>query len=120
MRSRAGSGKAERVQDFESHRAPPTQILEALEKIKAGERFDTVAAACSEDKARQGGDLGWKTRQEVVVRPGACPCVGSDPACNSAMLDSECDQKSITKASRLAQQSMCCTFPEECVTSSVL
>ncbi len=44
------------------------QILEALDKIKAGERFDTVAAACSEDKARQGGDLGWKTRQGVVVR----------------------------------------------------
>ena len=44
------------------------QILEALDKIKAGERFDTVAAVCSEDKARQGGDLGWKTRQEVVVR----------------------------------------------------
>ncbi len=44
------------------------QILEALDKIKAGERFDAVAAACSEDKARQGGDLGWKTRQEVVVR----------------------------------------------------
>ena len=52
-------------------RPPPSscmQILEALNKIKAGERFDTVAAACSEDKARQGGDLGWKTRQEVVVR----------------------------------------------------
>jgi NIMA-interacting peptidyl-prolyl cis-trans isomerase 4 len=46
---------------------PSMQILEALEKIKAGERFDVVAAACSEDKARQGGDLGWKTRQEVVV-----------------------------------------------------
>ena len=44
------------------------QILEALDKIKAGERFDAVAAACSEDKARQGGDLGWKTRQDVVVR----------------------------------------------------
>ena len=25
-----------------------------------------VAQQCSEDKARQGGDLGWKTRQEVV------------------------------------------------------
>jgi len=51
-----------------SREASCTQILEALDKIKAGERFDTVAAACSEDKARQGGDLGWKTRQEVVVR----------------------------------------------------
>ena len=52
------------------------QILEALDKIKAGERFDTVAAACSEDKARQGGDLGWKTRQEVVVRAQLLRLVG--------------------------------------------
>ena len=58
--------------------APSLQILEALEKIKAGERFDTVAAACSEDKARQGGDLGWKTRQEVVVRSAASRRVDLD------------------------------------------
>ena len=64
------------------------QILEALARLQAGEKFDQVssdsellveraasrahhtsaqvAAQCSEDKARQGGDLGWKTRQEVV------------------------------------------------------
>ena len=28
--------------------------------------FVQVAAALSEDKARQGGDLGWKSRQDVV------------------------------------------------------
>ena len=28
--------------------------------------FIQVAAAFSEDKARQGGDLGWKSRQDVV------------------------------------------------------
>lgn len=42
------------------------QILEALDKIKSGEKFDAVASQYSEDKARSGGDLGWKTRQEVV------------------------------------------------------
>ncbi|KAK9815585.1 hypothetical protein WJX72_006294 [[Myrmecia] bisecta] len=43
-----------------------SKILEALSKIKAGEQFATVAAQYSEDKARQGGDLGWKRRQDVV------------------------------------------------------
>jgi hypothetical protein len=42
------------------------QILEALEKINSGQKFDAVASQYSEDKARSGGDLGWKTRQEVV------------------------------------------------------
>lgn len=40
----------------------PGKILEALEKIKAGQKFPDVAAAYSEDKARQGGDLGWQIR----------------------------------------------------------
>ena len=38
------------------------KILEAMEKIKAGQKFPDVAAAYSEDKARQGGDLGWQIR----------------------------------------------------------
>ena len=42
------------------------QILEAQQRIAAGEHFATVAGEMSEDKARQGGDLGWKGRQEVV------------------------------------------------------
>ncbi|BDA50053.1 Peptidyl-prolyl cis-trans isomerase NIMA-interacting 4 [Coccomyxa sp. Obi] len=42
------------------------KALQALEKIKSGEQFATVAAEFSEDKARQGGDLGWKSRQDVV------------------------------------------------------
>ncbi len=43
--------------------------------IFKGERFDKVASQMSEDKARQGGDLGWKVRgsmtglfQEAAVR----------------------------------------------------
>ncbi|CAK0786677.1 hypothetical protein CVIRNUC_009891 [Coccomyxa viridis] len=43
-----------------------SKVLEALDKVKGGEQFASVAAAFSEDKARQGGDLGWKSRQDVV------------------------------------------------------
>lgn len=42
------------------------KILEALEKLKAGQKFPEVAAAYSEDKARQGGDLGWQIRGSMV------------------------------------------------------
>ena len=35
---------------------------DALAKIRAGTKFDEVAREFSEDKARQGGSLGWKTR----------------------------------------------------------
>ncbi|KAL4881313.1 hypothetical protein BJY04DRAFT_63365 [Aspergillus karnatakaensis] len=35
---------------------------EALEKLRNGGKFDDVAREYSEDKARQGGSLGWKTR----------------------------------------------------------
>ncbi|RMZ83670.1 hypothetical protein DV738_g1012, partial [Chaetothyriales sp. CBS 135597] len=35
---------------------------EALAKLRNGAKFDEVAREYSEDKARQGGSLGWKTR----------------------------------------------------------
>ncbi|KAL3461518.1 hypothetical protein BJX64DRAFT_289312 [Aspergillus heterothallicus] len=35
---------------------------EALEKLRNGGKFDEVAREYSEDKARQGGSLGWKVR----------------------------------------------------------
>ena len=35
---------------------------EALTKLRDGGKFDEVAKEYSEDKARQGGSLGWKTR----------------------------------------------------------
>ena len=35
---------------------------EALTKLRNGAKFDDVAREFSEDKARQGGSLGWKTR----------------------------------------------------------
>jgi len=35
---------------------------EALAKLREGAKFDDVARVFSEDKARQGGSLGWKVR----------------------------------------------------------
>lgn len=43
-----------------------SKSLEALEKIKSGMKFNEVAAQYSEDKARNGGDLGWMTRGSMV------------------------------------------------------
>ncbi len=43
-----------------------SKCLEALEKIKAGEKFNEVASKYSEDKARSGGSLGWMTRGSMV------------------------------------------------------
>ncbi|KAM7093309.1 peptidyl-prolyl cis-trans isomerase NIMA-interacting 4-like [Molossus nigricans] len=40
--------------------------MEALEKLKAGMRFNEVAIQHSEDKARQGGSLVWMTRGSMV------------------------------------------------------
>ncbi|EAT48088.1 AAEL000852-PA [Aedes aegypti] len=42
------------------------KILEALEKLKEGQSFNVVATNYSEDKARQGGDLGWQIRGAMV------------------------------------------------------
>ncbi|KAM0735915.1 Peptidyl-prolyl cis-trans isomerase NIMA-interacting 4 [Formica fusca] len=43
-----------------------SKILEALGKLKTGQKFNEVAATYSEDKARSGGDLGWMTRGSMV------------------------------------------------------
>ncbi|KAH8928338.1 FKBP-like protein, partial [Atractiella rhizophila] len=40
--------------------------LTAIERLKAGESFDKVASDVSEDKARQGGSLGWMNRGSMV------------------------------------------------------
>lgn len=39
---------------------------EALAKLASGTKFDDVAREFSEDKARQGGSLGWKTRASML------------------------------------------------------
>ncbi|KAK0748762.1 hypothetical protein B0T21DRAFT_447428 [Apiosordaria backusii] len=38
----------------------------AIERLKAGESFKTVAEEMSQDKARQGGSLGWKTKGSLL------------------------------------------------------
>jgi len=43
-----------------------SKILEAMERLKAGDKFNEVAAKYSEDKARSGGDLGWQTLGQMV------------------------------------------------------
>jgi NIMA-interacting peptidyl-prolyl cis-trans isomerase 4 len=40
---------------------------EALTKLKEGGKFDDIAREFSEDKARQGGLLGWKTRGSLIA-----------------------------------------------------
>lgn len=43
-----------------------SRILEALAALRAGSSFASVAEKFSEDKARQGGSLGWMTRGSMV------------------------------------------------------
>ncbi|GAA6008710.1 hypothetical protein JCM11491_003407 [Sporobolomyces phaffii] len=43
-----------------------TKSLEAEEKLKEGVSFDKVATEYSEDKARQGGSLGWLIRTAMI------------------------------------------------------
>ncbi|XP_040329030.1 peptidyl-prolyl cis-trans isomerase NIMA-interacting 4-like [Herpailurus yagouaroundi] len=59
-----GSGSAVKVRHIlcEKH----GKIMEAMEKLKSGIRFNEVAIQYSEDKARQEGDLGWMTRGTMV------------------------------------------------------
>ncbi|KAG6042464.1 Peptidyl-prolyl cis-trans isomerase pin4 [Claviceps sp. Clav50 group G5] len=41
---------------------------EALAKLRDGVKFDEVARSYSEDKARQGGALGWKTKGSLDAK----------------------------------------------------
>merc|ERR1711944_61844 len=43
-----------------------SKAMEALEKLKAGEKFNVVATTYSEDKAKAGGDLGWMVRGSML------------------------------------------------------
>lgn len=42
------------------------KILEALQMLKDGNSFASVAEKYSEDKAKQGGSLGWLARGGMV------------------------------------------------------
>lgn len=74
-----GKGKAAAADDSKSKLKPATSINvrhmlfekhskkeEALEKLREGAKFDDVAREMSEDKARQGGSLGWKVRGSLM------------------------------------------------------
>ena len=37
-----------------------------MARIENGEKFNVVAGEMSEDKAKSGGDLGWKQRTDLV------------------------------------------------------
>ena len=43
-----------------------SQIADAMARLAAGESFDKVARELSQDKARQGGSLGWQLRGAMV------------------------------------------------------
>ncbi|PVZ99672.1 hypothetical protein BB558_004311 [Smittium angustum] len=43
-----------------------SKAMEAIEKLIEGMKFDAVAQQYSEDKAKQGGSLGWMVRGSMV------------------------------------------------------
>ena len=43
-----------------------SKIVEALEKLKAGMKFNEVAATYSEDKARSGVSITWKYQNAII------------------------------------------------------
>ena len=43
-----------------------SKCLEAMAKLEAGEKFNEVASKFSEDKARNGGSLGWMVRIAII------------------------------------------------------
>ncbi|XP_043916339.1 peptidyl-prolyl cis-trans isomerase NIMA-interacting 4-like [Protopterus annectens] len=60
-----GAGSAVKVRHIlcEKH----SKVREAMKKkLKSGVLFSEVASKYSEDKARQGGNLGWMTRGSLV------------------------------------------------------
>lgn len=60
----AGKGNAVKVRHILCEKQG--KIAEAMEKLKAGQGFNEVATAFSEDKARDGGNLGWMVRGSMV------------------------------------------------------
>ncbi|XP_027630352.1 peptidyl-prolyl cis-trans isomerase NIMA-interacting 4-like [Tupaia chinensis] len=63
-----GDGNAIKVRHILCKKCSGNQhkIMEAMEKLKSGMKFNKVVTQYSEDKARQGGDLSWMIRGSVV------------------------------------------------------
>ncbi|XP_055957901.1 peptidyl-prolyl cis-trans isomerase NIMA-interacting 4-like [Patella vulgata] len=64
VKEKKGTGTAVKVRHILCEKQ--SKILEALQKLKDGGKFNEVASKYSEDKARSGGDLGWMTRGSMV------------------------------------------------------
>ncbi|RKP04087.1 hypothetical protein CXG81DRAFT_8773 [Caulochytrium protostelioides] len=70
--SGGGSGESTAVKGAQSLKvrhilcAKHSRAAEAIAELKAGKRFDHVAAAFSDDKAKSGGALGWMTKGAMV------------------------------------------------------
>lgn len=62
--TKAKGGTAVKVRHILCEKQSKAQ--QAIEKLENGMKFNEVAAEFSEDKARQGGDLGWMTRGSMV------------------------------------------------------
>uniref|UniRef100_T1K0S9 Peptidyl-prolyl cis-trans isomerase n=1 Tax=Tetranychus urticae TaxID=32264 RepID=T1K0S9_TETUR len=63
-KEKTGSGNSVKVRHILCEKQ--SKALEAIEKLKSGVSFSEVARLFSEDKARNGGDLGWMTRGSMV------------------------------------------------------
>uniref|UniRef100_T1L2L3 Peptidyl-prolyl cis-trans isomerase n=1 Tax=Tetranychus urticae TaxID=32264 RepID=T1L2L3_TETUR len=63
-KEKTGSGNSVKVRHILCEKQ--SKALEAIEKLKSGVSFSEVARLYSEDKARNGGDLGWMTRGSMV------------------------------------------------------
>ncbi|KAK2723577.1 peptidyl-prolyl cis-trans isomerase NIMA-interacting 4-like [Artemia franciscana] len=61
---KSGTGSSVKVRHILCEKQ--SKILEALQKLESGMKFNEVAALYSEDKARNGGDLGWMSRGSMV------------------------------------------------------
>ncbi|KAK4541703.1 Peptidyl-prolyl cis-trans isomerase pin4 [Oleoguttula mirabilis] len=68
VQSKAASKKAPRASTRVRHILCEKHAKkeEALAKLNAGSKFDEVAREFSEDKARAGGSLGWKTKGALM------------------------------------------------------
>ncbi|XP_054400687.1 peptidyl-prolyl cis-trans isomerase NIMA-interacting 4 isoform X3 [Pongo abelii] len=73
-----GGGNAVKVRHIlcEKH----GKIMEAMEKLKSGMRFNEVAAQYSEDKARQGLELSFRSLSTTAVCHGCRPTADFHPS----------------------------------------
>ena len=62
--AKAGAGTSVKVRHILCEQQ--SKALEAIEKLKTGLKFNVVAEQYSEDKAKDGGNLGWMVRGSMA------------------------------------------------------